>query len=117
MDIAKAIAGRRDELIACMMETADRTLPTPEAEVRQFFVGFVSLMRAAAEGDLGPRDDYLETVVPAIREGGISLAYVIGAMPRLATACGCVLGRAHAPWVAEFTADYTQKLLAAWGTP
>ena len=117
MNVAMAIAQHRSELIACMLETADRTLPTPESEVQQFFVGFVSVMQAAAEGDLGPRDEYLGSVVPAIRESGITLEYVVGAMPRLATAAGCVLGREHAPWAATFIADYTVRLLALWQRP
>jgi hypothetical protein len=117
MTVATAIAQHRSALISCMMDTADRALPTPEAEVRQFMVGFVALMQAAAEGDLGPRDEYLESVVPAIREGGIPLAFVVGAMPRLATAIGAVLGLEHAPWVAGFTADYTVRLLAVWERP
>jgi hypothetical protein len=117
MSISTAIAEHRSALISCLLETADRSLPTPEAEVRQFLVGFVALMQAAAEGDLGPRDEYLESVIPAVRESGISLGYVVGAMPRLATAIGCVLGREHAPWVANFTADYTLRLLALWQRP
>ena len=117
MTIAVAIAKHRNELISCMVETSDRKLPTPEAEVRQFMVGFVSLMHAAAEGDLGPRDEYLESVVPAMKSGGISLEFVVGAMPRLAAAIGCVLGREHAPWVADFTADYTNRILAMWQSP
>jgi hypothetical protein len=114
MTVAMAIAEHRSALIACMMETSDRSLPTPESEVRQFLVGFLALMQAAAEGDLGPRDEYLASVVPAIRESGIGLEYVVGAMPRLATAIGSVLGREHAPWVAGFTADYTVRLLSLW---
>jgi hypothetical protein len=114
MNIATAITERRAELISCMMETSDRTLPTPEEEVRQFLVGFIALMQAAAEGDYSVRDEYLEAVIPAIRESGIQLSFVVGAMPRLATAIGCVLGREHAAWVANFTADYTVRLLALW---
>ncbi len=114
MSVSLAIAEHRAALIACMIETSDRTLTTPESEVRQFMVGFVALMQAAADGDLGPRDEYLESVIPAVRDSGITLDFVIGAMPRLATALGCVLGRKHAPWVANFTADYTNKLLAVW---
>lgn|GEM_PF-4990853 len=98
-----------------MMLTADRSLPTPEAEVQQFMVGFVSVMEAAASGDLGPRDEYLESVLPAIQAAGISLAITVCAMPRLSTAVGCVLGREHVAWVADFIGSYTEKLLSVWG--
>ena len=117
MSVSAAIAQHRAALISCMMETADKSLPTPEPEVRQFMVGFVALMQAAAEGDLGPRDEYLESVIPAIREGGITLGFVVGAMPRLAAAIGCVLGPEHVAWVANFTADYTLRLMEVWGRP
>lgn len=117
MSVSAAIAENRAALISFMLETSDKTLTTPEAEVRQFMVGFVSLMQAAAEGDLGPRDEYLESVIPAIRASGIGVDFCVGAMPRLAAAIGCVLGREHTPWVANFTADYTVKLLAVWNQP
>ncbi|MFT3921925.1 MAG: hypothetical protein QM778_05270 [Myxococcales bacterium] len=114
MDIVKAIADRRTELIDIMVATADRSLPTPESEVRQFMVGFVTLLEAAAAGNMNPRDEYLETVIPAVRDGGISLAYVMSAMPRLAVALGTVLGREHAPWIANFLGEYTTHMLTVW---
>jgi hypothetical protein len=117
LEVAAAISKHRDALVGVMMETADRTLPTSEPEVRQFLVGFLGLMQAAAGGDTGPRDEYLEAVIPAVRASGINLSVVVSAMPRLAVAIGAVLGPGHAPWTANFIGDYTTRILEHWGQP
>jgi hypothetical protein len=114
MTIAEAIEANTDRLVATMMRTAKEGASS-EADTRQFIVGFVHILGAAARNDFGPRDEYLESVIPAIRDGGMPLDIVMDGMVRVATSAGVVLGEEHAKWLSDFQGDYTAKIIALWG--
>lgn len=87
---------------------------TSEEDTRQFVVGYVSLVRAALSGDTDARDVYLESVIPALRAGGMPLTIVMAGMVRAATAVAAVAGPEHAEWLCRFQSDYTRRMLALW---
>lgn len=108
------IAAHRAALIDSMLGTTDKTAETPPDQVRQFVVGFASVLEAAASGDVGPRDDYLEGVIPAIRDSGMPLTFVMEGMVRVSVGAAAVLGPERAEWLANFCSDYTRRLLEIW---
>lgn len=113
MSISQAIAARRQALVDTMIDANDPETGTEEG-TRQFIVGYVQLLSAAADGDMGPRDEYLETVIPAIRDGGMPLGVVMDGMVRVATVAGAVLGAEHVRWLADFQGEYTKKIIEMW---
>jgi hypothetical protein len=114
MTPSEAISEHRAELIETMLSTADRSIGTPESAVKQFIVGFVGLLEAAAAGNNEPRDEYLASVIPALRGGGMPLVIVIDGMTRVSMAASAVLPREQLPWLASFCSDYTRRLLELW---
>jgi hypothetical protein len=114
MNITDAIRAHHDALVETMLQTADRELGTSDDEVRQFIVGFVNVLSAAAAGDLSPRDEYLTTVIPAIRDGGMPLVVIVDGMLRVSLSAAVVLEREHLPWLIQFCSDYTKALLSIW---
>lgn len=112
--LTESLAAKHDVLVELMMHTHNRKLGTPESEVRQFIEGFVSVMTAAAGGDLGPRDEYLASVIPAIRDGGMPLGFVIDGMIRVAMGTAAVIDREHQRWITDFCADYAQEIIRLW---
>lgn len=117
MSLVEAIDANRAELIELMIRA---TLPegaseSDSGEVRQFIVGYFTILRAAAAEDFGPRDEYVNTVIPALREANMSLVLLIGGLVRLATVAAAVLGVEHAAWLCDFQSDYAGRILAAWG--
>lgn len=113
MNISETIAARRQALVDTMMD-ANNPDAGGEDGARQFIVGYVHILGAAAAGDMGPRDEYLASVIPAIRDGGMPLGIVMDGMVRVATCAAAVLGTEHARWLADFQGDYTQKIIAMW---
>ncbi len=114
MEALDAIAEKHDDLVELMVQTANRDLGTSEAEIRQFAQGFVGVMQAAAGGDLEPRNEYLASVIPAIREAGMERDDVLDSMVRVAMAASCLLSREHLAWVTDFCTQYTRDLLRIW---
>lgn len=117
MTAKEAIAEHRSQLIDAMMATADRNLGTPESGVRQFIVGFVGVLEAAAGGDHGPRDEYLGAVIPALRGGGMPLTTVVDGLLRVAMTASAVLPREHLDWLVGFSSDYSRRMLELWEKP
>jgi hypothetical protein len=114
MSVAVAITQNREALINAIIATADPDLGFAAEEVRQLVVGFVRLLEAAAQGDFVPRDEYISAVAPGLRAGGVPVSAAAAGAVRIAAAAAVVLGPAHLDWLAEFCADYTQRLIFAW---
>lgn len=115
MNISQAIAARRQALVDTMI-LANNPETGNEEGTRQFIVGYVHILGAAADGDMGPRDEYLGTVIPAIRDGGMPLSVVMDGMVRVATVAGALLGADHARWLADFQGEYTKRIIDIWST-
>lgn len=114
MSVAEAVASKRELLFEMMVATADRSLGTPVAAITQFVRGFINVLEASARGNHEPRDIYLTSVIPALRDGSLSLETTVAAMVRVTAAAALVLGSEHLRWVADYCADYTARLLAIW---
>lgn len=84
-------------------------------DVQQLATGFLSVMDAAAAGDVRLRDTYLATVIPGVRAAGIPLATTLEAMTRVVVAVVSCMPAQHCPWIADFCGDYTARLVRAWG--
>ncbi len=117
MTAQDAISANRNQLIEAMLATANRDIGTPESGVRQFIVGFVGVLEAAAGGDHGPRDEYLAAVIPALRSGGMPLPTVVDGLLRVSMASSAVLPREHLDWVVSFCSDYSRRMLELWERP
>jgi hypothetical protein len=114
MSIAEAVVSKRELLFELMMATADRSLDTPEAAVKQFVWGFINVLEASARGDHEPRDIYLASVIPALRDGHMPLETIVSAMVRVTAASTAALGPEHLRWVADYCGDYMARLISIW---
>jgi hypothetical protein len=114
MSIANAVASKRELLFEMMVASADHSLGTPDAAIRQFVGGFIQVLEAATQDDHSARDIYLSSVIPALRGGPMQLETVLAAMLRVTAATAAVLGPEHLRWVAEYCSDYTLRLMAVW---
>lgn len=115
MSITDALSAKRSELIDLLVQT--NTAGGSAHEARQLVNGYYNLLAAAAAGDLAPRDEFLSTVIPALRAAGMPLSVVMDGLVRLAAATGAVLGTEHAPWLCQFLTEYCERILATWGSP
>ena len=115
--VAEEIAERREELTELMLALVrPKTMERPAEERRQFIVGFLGLTEAAARGDLRPRDEYLEMVIPGTKAAGFGHGDVVGTMVQAAMVLAAVVSRESLPWCVQFCRDYTVKLIAIWRT-
>jgi hypothetical protein len=114
MSIGDLVTSKRESLFEVMMATADRNLGTPDSAIRQFLWGFINILEGSAHGDHGPRDLYLSSVIPALRDGAMPFSVVLASMVRVSSATACVLGPEHVQWVSDYCADYTLRLMALW---
>jgi hypothetical protein len=115
MSTADAVAKRRQQLFETMSATAERSAGVSEASIRQFIWGFINVLEAGARGDDGPRDIYLTSVIPALKQGPLPFEVVVASMSRVTAATACVLGPEHVQWVADYCSDYLLRLLSTWG--
>lgn len=117
MSLADQLKERREKILDRMFELSDKTVPTPPDEIRQFLAGFFHLVQSSAEGDDQPRNDYLETVIPGIKAAGMPLPLVMDGMVRVAMVLAAEVDTEHVPWMVEFNAKYTTRLLEIWTQP
>jgi hypothetical protein len=110
--ILQELESKREEIILLML--AGTTSLGSEAEQRQFVAGYFDLILAAARGDLGPRDAYLETVIPGIKQGGLGFDYVLAQMAAVGMAVAAVVSREHVLWHMAFTREYVSLLVQQW---
>lgn len=105
----------KDALWTSMMELV--TLGNPELEEenkRQLVAGFIELALQCAGGDSSARDDYLSTVVPALKKGGMPLGTVISGMVQVSMGGALVLAGENRLWWVQFVSDYSLRLGDAW---
>jgi len=114
MTLHKHLRDRHETIVETMVAMQDRAM-APAAEARQFVLGFVRLVEAAAGSDLGPRDEYLETVIPGLRASGFQLASTVDAMTRSAMALVTVVDPHYHRWIIDFCGDYSRRLIRMWG--
>ena len=114
MGLTEELDARRDEIIELMIRANGQADEDATGQFRQVTVGYYTILRSAAAGDFGPRDEYLSTVIPALRESGMPLSVIITGLVRLVVATGAALGAEHARWLCEFLGDYTGRILAIW---
>jgi hypothetical protein len=115
MSLGDIIEADRDRILRAVLEVTAPTEEVSREDVRQFVTGFIGVLGAGAKGDLRPRDEYLAAVIPAIRDGGMSLAAVLDGMVRVSMGVAAAVPREHLRWVTDFCAEYTRLLLATWG--
>jgi hypothetical protein len=114
MTLADEIRSKHDIIVAKMIALGDPSLTTPADEGRQFTVGFVHLVEAAAAGDTRPRDEYLAVVIPGVQASGFPLESILDSMVRVSMALTATLEAVHHTWLANFCGDYTRRLLRLW---
>jgi len=114
--IANAIKERQSELIAWMMELTPPVEGSTAEDNRQFIAGFVHVLEQAARGNLEPRSQYLGSVIPAIKAGGMSAQIVMTGMVRVAMAVASFFegDKEAIKWATDFCADYTDELTQAY---
>ena len=114
MGLTEELDARRDEIIELMIRANGQADGDASGQFRQVTVGYYTILRSASAGDFGPRDEYLSTVIPALRQSGMPLSVIMAGLVRLAAATGAALGAEHARWLCEFLGDYTARILAIW---
>ena len=105
---------KREQFLQAMLRATVPLEGVSEADRRQFVAGYLDLIVHAAHGDLGPRDAYLEGVIPGIKGAGMPFDYVLSAMAGVAMAVASVAAPEHLAWHVEFTRDYVALLARQW---
>jgi hypothetical protein len=109
------IERKRDALTAAMMEALGRTdVDTPKSDQLQFVAGFVNLAIHAAGGNMGPRDEYLSLIVPALRASRMPLSIIMSGMVSVAMGGAVALEGETLHWWVGFAANYTRDLCDRW---
>lgn len=114
MSLSEHLEARREVILEKMFEYRRPDLQTPAEHQRQFHLGYFNLVAAAAAGDDGVRDEYLQAVVPGIKAAGLSLGVVMDGMVRVATIMVSETDKKHHDWLIRFNADYTFRLSELW---
>jgi hypothetical protein len=114
-DLVHELQTKHDALIQAMIGATVALPGVAEADRRQFVAGYLDVLEQAAKGDYGPRDEYLTTVIPGIREAGMSLEDVLAQMAGVAMAIAATVLPAHLAWHVSFTRDYVERLAKGWG--
>jgi hypothetical protein len=114
MGLTEELDARRGEIIDLMVHANGPADEGAGGEFRQFIVGYFNILRAATAEDFGPRDEYLSTVIPALRQSGMPLSVIMVGLVRLVTVVAAALGVEHTKWLCEFQGDYTARILAMW---
>jgi hypothetical protein len=111
--VAEELDRRHEELCALLVATLEPLEGQTDAERRQFIAGFLHVIASAGRDDFGPRDDYIESVIPGVKAAGMGMGYVLSVLvhlfltlsPRVADPGG---------WLPDFARDYTKRLVNKW---
>jgi hypothetical protein len=114
MTFAEEIERRREELIAKLVEVAPPAPGVSEAESTQMIAGYLHLLSAASRGDTKPRDEYLSTVIPGVKQAGMKLGYIVRVLVKLDLTLVQLISPDHRPWMTNHCADYAERLASAW---
>lgn len=114
MTFAEEIQQKKDEMIQLMLDIGRPVEGQPEEETRQFYAGYVSLVEQAAQGNTQVRDEYIDVVIPATKQAGMPLSFVVGALIVVKMVFARMISDEHFSWYADFSLDYTERLIKAW---
>jgi hypothetical protein len=114
--IANRIHSDTDALVARINTLLPASDGISAADTHQFIVGFVHMMEQAARGNMEPRDEYREAVIPAIRAGGMPAGPVMSGM----VCVGMGVAAFYASndevlrWTTNFCSEHTLVLAATY---
>lgn len=114
MNVAQDIAARRAEIVAALLKISPRVPGVSEEEARQFVAGYLHLVEQAGAGNTDARDDYLATVIPGVKQAGMPLGFIMRILVAIDIALVPLVAPEHRAWVADYCADYAERLVNAW---
>lgn len=114
MNIVEEIASRKGEIIAELLRVAPRAPGVSDADAEQMVAGYVHLMEQSALQNFGPREDYLATVIPGVKQAGMPLGYIVRVLVALDMALMPLVSADNRPWLVDYCADYADRLVNAW---
>ena len=114
MNVAEEISTHRGDIIAALLRVAPRAPGVGEAEAEQMVAGYVYLLEQAAAGNPAPRDEYLATVIPGVKQAGMPLGYIARVLVTLDLALAPLVSEQNRAWITEYCADYADRLVQAW---
>lgn len=114
MNVTEEIATRRGELVAALLRVSPRAPGLSEAEAEQMVAGYVHLMEQSAAQNFGPREEYLATVIPGVKQAGMPLGYIIRVLVHIDMELSHLVSGDNRAWFAEYCADYAERLINAW---
>src|SRR5688572_20871476 len=107
--VVQQIESLREAILASTLEHVAPTHPgQSDAERRQFMAAYLHLMCRMAEGDPGPRDDYLASVIPGLKTAGMPLAMLVGYLAKVDVIVAAHVGPQHLGWHAAFAQSYAE---------
>jgi hypothetical protein len=115
MNVAEEIAARRAEIVAALLRAAPRAPGVSDADAEQMVAGYVYLMEQSALQNFAPREDYLATVIPGVKQAGMPLGYIVRVLVAIDMALAPLISADNHAWVADYCADYAERLVTAWG--
>lgn len=95
-----------------VMRTMPAPMPTEHSD--QFINGYLAVISSALQGDLGPRDEYLESVIPPLKANQMPLGYIVGSLAGVNAALVAEIDREHFSWYSLFLSAYADKLCQIW---
>jgi hypothetical protein len=114
MNVSEEIAARRGEFIAELVRVAPRAPGITDAEAEQMVAGYVHLMEQSAAGNFAPREEYLATVIPGVKQAGMSLGYIMRVLVSIDMGLSPLVSVANRAWFTDYCADYAERLVNAW---
>ena len=115
MSVLQDFQKKRPQLFSAMFE-AMRVMPAPmpATHIDQFINGYLAVIESALQGDLGPRDEYLNLVIPPLKQSKMPLGYIIGSLVGVNAALSAVVAPEHSSWYVYFLSTYADKLCQVW---
>jgi hypothetical protein len=107
---------KRSEIFNAMLaalNTHQQKIPPEQAS--QFITARVAVIESALQGNLTARDEYLTTIVPGLKAGGLfSWSLASEVLTSMDAALLQLISLENAPWYATFFAEYTEKFYQIW---
>ena len=113
--LAKLLDERLDDYVDTAVKWVARAEGFEQDElIRQAHRGFAMVIRGAVDGDMRPRDRYIDSAVRGLHDQGLGIDALMRGMVQtasLVTAWATENGAAESiPWLIEFFGDYTVRL-------
>ena len=113
MNLVQELQARESAIIDAMVRHGKRPGVNDE-DARQFCAGFFQVVLAGAMDNHKPREDFLNFVVPGVKMSGVSLAFMLESMTKIALAMFTQLSRESQSWMIGYVPDYTSRVTDAW---